>query len=133
MKLLLDTQVVLMVLSNDKRLSPEAMDLITSEEHEIYYSAASVLEIQDKHKKSPLRLSIDENTFHIMCSKSGLKELELSSAAIVSGAQIGNNPNPGRDNPYACILLAQAREEGMTLVTKNSDIPGIQDSEYIEI
>ena len=131
MKLLLDTQVILMILSNDKRLSDDARELIAGAEHEIYYSPASVAEIAKKHQNSPLLLSIDENTFNIMCVKSGLKELTLSSSAIVS-ALSQNNPT-SRSNPFAAILLAQAKEEGMLFVTRSKDMNDENDDSIVVI
>ena len=48
MKLLLDTHILLWALSDDMQLPSKARKLLESEENEIYYSLASLWEIQIK-------------------------------------------------------------------------------------
>ncbi|MER2183109.1 MAG: PIN domain-containing protein, partial [Clostridia bacterium] len=53
MKLLLDTHVLLRVLTNDSKLSDKARRLIADESNEIFYSVISAWEIEIKHEKHP--------------------------------------------------------------------------------
>ena len=53
MKLLLDTHILLWTLSNHERLSEKARKLIENPDNEIYYSVASIWEIEMKYLAHP--------------------------------------------------------------------------------
>ena len=53
MKILLDTHILLWVLSNDAKLSEKARKLVENEENEIYYSIVSLWEVELKRLAHP--------------------------------------------------------------------------------
>ncbi len=58
MRILLDTHILLWAIAGDSQLSQEAIKLITDEENELYYSTASVWEVQIKHNAKPDKMKI---------------------------------------------------------------------------
>ena len=53
MKILLDTHVLIWAITDNKKLSDEAKNIILDPANEICYSAVSVWEVVIKHMKSP--------------------------------------------------------------------------------
>ena len=58
MKVLLDTHILLWALSNDRRLPERAKRLIEDAENDIFYSIASLWEIEIKHLAHPDAMSV---------------------------------------------------------------------------
>lgn len=133
MNIVLDTQVTLWMLASDKRLTASARELLSSNENQIYYSPVSVLEIATKHSERPHRLSIDENTFNIMCQKSGLMELPLRANSVVAMQGTYADPDDRDGDPFSHLILAQAMDEGMLFMTHNKDLAKADDEHIFYI
>jgi PIN domain nuclease of toxin-antitoxin system len=108
-KLLLDTDVVLWQLSGVQRLGVRASETIASAA-ELTFSVVSFAEIGVKAAIGKLAVP-DDLYAHVV--KSGLRVLGLSAD---HGLAVASLPLHHRD-PFDRLLVAQARHEGLTLVT----------------
>lgn len=109
MKLLLDANIVIWLLTTPERIKPAVLALIRSGESEVFVSTASLLEITSK--ASGGRLTFDEEM---------LADLQdISTWLPVSAAhalRVQTLPRIHGD-PFDRIIVAQAMVEGMTVVT----------------
>ncbi len=125
MRLLLDTHALLWWLAGDERLSATARLAISSEDNEIFVSAASAWEVSTKHRLGKLPgagpLAVD---FAREVRQQGFSELPIS---LAHGQVAGALPGEHRD-PFGRMLIAQAREEKMALVSNENmfDSFGVQ-------
>ena len=114
MRVLLDTHALLWWLAGDKSLSRPARTAIADEENEIFVSAASAWEVATKHRIGKLPgagpLAVD---FAREVRQQGFAELPISFA---HGQVAGSLPGEHRD-PFDRMLIAQAREEKMALIS----------------
>jgi len=124
-RLLLDTHALLWWLAGDERLSATARQAISSEDNEIFVSAASAWEVSTKHRLGKLPgagpLAVD---FAREVRQQGFSELPIS---LAHGQVAGALPGEHRD-PFGRMLIAQAREEKMALVSNENmfDSFGVQ-------
>jgi len=122
---LLDTHALLWWLAGDERLSATARLAISSEDNEIFVSAASAWEVSTKHRLGKLPgagpLAVD---FAREVRQQGFSELPIS---LAHGQVAGALPGEHRD-PFGRMLIAQAREEKMALVSNENmfDSFGVQ-------
>jgi Uncharacterized protein conserved in bacteria len=109
-RLLLDTHVLLWWLGELPRLGPAARAAIASPASEVHVSAVSAGEIALKKAFGKLTAPDD---LHEQVVDSGFTELQLT---IRHGLAMGGLPVHHKD-PFDRLLIAQARVEGLTLVT----------------
>ncbi len=121
MRVLLDTHALLWWRAGDKRLSKRARAIVADEENEIFVSAASAWEVATKHRigklvqAGPLVVHFARET-----RQQGFSELPIS----LDHAQVaGSLPGEHRD-PFDRMLVAQAREEKMALVSSDEVFDG---------
>jgi PIN domain nuclease of toxin-antitoxin system len=116
MRLLLDTHAFLWVLGNPKKLSKKLTTSIEDPSTNVFVSAASTWEIAIKTALGKLRADLDELVAE---SRSlGFKDLPVSVAHTL---RVRSLPPHHRD-PFDRVLVAQAIEDGLTLVTRDPDI-----------
>jgi len=108
-RLLLDTHVVLWQLSGLQRLGVGASDTIASAA-ELAFSVVSFAEIGVKAAVGKLAVPAD---LHAHVVRTGVRVLGLSAEHGLAAATL---PLHHRD-PFDRLLVAQARQEGLTLVT----------------
>jgi PIN domain nuclease of toxin-antitoxin system len=115
-RLLLDTHVVLWWLTDDETLSDEVKQLIDTEV-EVFISAASVWEIAIKQALGKL---VGPPDLLDVLDRSGLLELPIRSrhAAAAGGLPLGHR------DPFDRMLVAQARCEGLTLLSRDPQMQG---------
>jgi PIN domain nuclease of toxin-antitoxin system len=111
MSLLIDTRVLLWWLADDVSLSDEVKSTLDNEP-EVYVSAATVWEIAIKQAIGKIVQPTDLLE-HIRVS--GFRELDITSEHAMAAGRL---PLIHRD-PFDRMLVAQARCEGMTLVTRD--------------
>jgi PIN domain nuclease of toxin-antitoxin system len=114
MRVLLDTHALIWWLSGDKQLPLRVRRTIAEEDNEIFVSAASAWEVATKFRIGKLPgagpLSVD---FAREIRQQGFVALPISiEHAQVAGALVGAH----RD-PFDRMLIAQAREEKMALIS----------------
>ncbi|QDU30913.1 PIN domain protein [Anatilimnocola aggregata] len=116
MKLLLDTHAFMWLDSSSAKLSPTAKQAIGDPANEVWFSTASIWEIQIKLAIGKLQLQ--EPLAQIIAKQ---KSNQLSELAIRSEHVIGlaGLPLVHRD-PFDRMLIAPAVVEGYTLVTADA-------------
>ena len=110
-RLLLDTHVLIWVLSNPRRLPARVANSIRDAETDVYVSAASTWEIAIK---AALR-KIDANVGDVVRAMRAVSFDELP-VTIAHTVRLGTLPDHHRD-PFDRLLVAQAVEERLTIVT----------------
>lgn len=112
MRLLLDTNVLLWAVDGGEELAPAARRVIGAVEDEVFVSAASVWEIAIKRGLG--RLETPDDLLAAIAA-TGFAPLAISLAHAQAA---GGLPLHHRD-PFDRMLLAQARLEALTVVTRD--------------
>jgi PIN domain nuclease of toxin-antitoxin system len=114
MRILLDTHALLWAALGDARLSPAADAIIGDGSQDLLFSPVSALEIAMKHAAGRLDLPDEVSTWvRTRVAAFNLIELPLTTAHAI---EAGKLPLHHRD-PWDRLLVAQARVEGVTLLT----------------
>ena len=114
MRLLLDTQIFLWALDQAHRIPPAARDAIEQTENAVFVSAVVIWEIAIKTSLGRLEVQpADLRRLPGLIDASGFDELPVLAR---HAAGIHALPWHHRD-PFDRLLIAQARDEGLTLVT----------------
>ncbi len=115
MRLLLDTHALLWWLSSDPSLSPAAREAIARPDADVAVSAASAWEISIKTALGKLTAPGD---LEAQLARHRFTPLPITVAhALLAGSLPGHH-----DDPFDRMLVAQARTERMTLVTRDPRI-----------
>lgn len=110
-RLLLDTHVILWWMGDPGKIGSAAKQAISDAGSEVYYSAISEWEISVKEAKG--KLKIDWPEFDRLIDDNKFLQLPITS---VHGRIAGALP-PVHGDPFDRILVAQAKVEGVVLVT----------------
>lgn len=113
MRLLIDTHVLLWCLADDRRLKKPTRALLTSADHVVFLSAATLWEIQIKASIGKLDLPRGFSA--------AVDALKFESLAVTAAhtEQLGRLPMHHRD-PFDRMLIAQAQAEGLTLLSHDA-------------
>ncbi len=123
MTVLLDTHVLLWAAGLPDRLPSEARELIENPATDLAYSAASLWEVAIKTGLGRADFDVDPRILRRALLDNGYTELAVTGAHAV---EVDLLP-PIHKDPFDRILVAQARVEGMTLLTADQrlgDYPG---------
>ena len=120
MKLLLDTQVLLWAAGNSKRLTASARKLLNDPGNELCFSAASLWEITIKHSLGRKDFRVEPRVLRRGLLDNGYTELAVASQHAVG---VEGLPDIHRD-PFDRMLIAQAMEENLTIVSPDQFFPG---------
>ncbi len=112
MRLLLDTHVALWWLGDRGQLAEDARDAIADSANEAHLSAASVWEVEVKRAAGRLTTP---GPIAVAAKKLGFLELPVAWRHAGTAAAL---PPLHRD-PFDRLLVAQALEEGLVLVTRD--------------
>jgi len=117
MRLLLDTHIFLWYISGDARLPEHLRDSIRNPDHDVYLSVVSLWEAIVKHQlgKLPLPQS-PESYLPAQRARHQIASLSLHEASVWHLARL---PAIHRD-PFDRMLICQAIEHGLTIVTADS-------------
>ena len=115
MTLLLDTHALLWWLADDPRLPEAPRQALGNQEVLVYASAVSAWEITVKRTLGKLDIPGDWVT---AVAEEGFRRLEITWEHVL---EVGALPDVHRD-PFDRLLVAQARVEGMTLVSGDATI-----------
>jgi PIN domain nuclease of toxin-antitoxin system len=110
-RLLLDTHVYLWWLADDASLSEEARLAISDARSVVHVSAASLWEASIKEALG--RLELEGSDLAEEIAANGFVELPVRAAHAYAAAHLP----PHHEDPFDRMLVAQARLEGLTLVT----------------
>ena len=134
MKILLDTHIVLWVLTNPERLPAKIVTELKAPGNKVYYSIASVWEIAIKHRIRPMEMPVTEEVFVELCEMAGLIQLPISVEHIYMIKTLVREENAPRHNDsFDRMLIAQAKAEEMMFVTHDSLIPYYNESCVISV
>ncbi len=118
MKLLLDTQILLWAAGQPERLSAAARKLLNDPRHELLFSAASLWEIAIKKTLGREDFRVEPRLLRRGLLDNGYAELSVTSLHAVS---LDSLPSLHKD-PFDRLLLAQAKSEGITLLTADAQL-----------
>ena len=116
MKLLLDTQVFLWMVSNASELSPKARRLAVAGENFLYLSLASVWEMAIKISLGKLKLAEPIESFLTgALLENNIRQLEISFRHV---ARVADLPFHHRD-PFDRLLVSQAQVEDLPILSSD--------------
>jgi PIN domain nuclease of toxin-antitoxin system len=119
-KILLDTHIFIWAIMGDPRLTQAQRELYTDKRNELFLSVVSVWEIVLKAGLGKLRMPVPAVSFVAR----QLKQNRISLLAIHLShlAALETLPPLHRD-PFDRLLVAQAKAEGMTILSVDSKLP----------
>lgn len=117
MKLLLDTHALLWWHEDDGRLSAPAREAIQDVAHAVAISVVSVWEIQIKLQLG--KLTLRDSLPRLLEQQLAVNRLSLLPITLPHILALEQLPLHHRD-PFDRLLLAQARVEGYTLVSRDA-------------
>ena len=124
MNILLDTQIAIWSMTNDKRLTDAAREIILNPRNMLFYSAASVIEVDWKirSKKNNIEFTLDQ--FIQKCQVSRFIPAPLKGEYIAAASHlVWDGEGEEHKDPFDRMLLAQAMVEGMKFMTADGKIP----------
>lgn len=124
MKYLLDTHILLWT-TDDNPLIPEKIrQLIRNASNEVYYSSASIWEVEIKHLAKPAKMQVDGKTLSLACFNMKFEILPIEDRHVFYLETLHREEGaPEHHDPFDRIMLAQAKCEGMKFITHDSLIP----------
>lgn len=119
MRLLLDTHIFLWFLSGDARLPAAWVNIIRDPANEVFVSVVTVWETIVKYQAGKLPLPQPPEVYLLQ----GRQRHQFSSLTMdeASAVQLTKLPPLHRD-PFDRMLICQALQHGLTLVTVDRDI-----------
>ena len=124
MKLLLDTHIVLWAAGQPEKLSKSARTLLTTPENDLFFSVASMWEIEIKRGLGREDFKVNPRRLRKMLIANGYTELAIDAEHVFT---VETLPLLHKD-PFDRLLLAQARTEGMLLLTVDASVSQYQES-----
>lgn len=118
MRFLLDTHVLLWAAYEPDRIPTETTALLTDRGNDLLFSAASVWEVAIKAGLGRTDFTADPHVFRRELLDNGYLELAVTGA---HAAGVAGLPDIHRD-PFDRLLVAQARTEGITLLTADKKV-----------
>ena len=129
MKLLLDTHILIWALASPDRLPSLARRLIETAENEVFYSAACPWEVQIKHASSPERMPMQASELVRWCEQTGFAELPFEARHVLALDTLARDEQaPVHKDPFDRIMLAQAKTDGLFLLTHDQKLEGYDES-----
>ncbi len=131
-EILLDTHMILWAMLEDSRLNNKMRDIIMNPENTIYYSIASMWEVQIKYARKKMPISGIE--FMHYCEQSGYHKLPIDDLHVVELAGLERDESaPYHNDPFDRILLSQAKAEGFSFLTHDSLFRGYNEPCLVEV
>ncbi len=120
MKCLLDTGVFLWSMDSFEKLNQAAQDILTGVgKHELYLSAVSAWEIAIKSGLGKLQLP-EPPTLYV---PNRMRMQDIKALTVTHTHALGvSDLDLHHKDPFDRLLIAQARTEGMTLMTADFDL-----------
>lgn len=116
MKLLLDTHILLWIISVSNRLPDSTRLLLADPQNQLFFSDVSLWEIAIKNGLGRANFQVNPRMLRRELLIHGYKELTITSEHVVS---IDSLPSVHKD-PFDRLLLTQAMVEGITLLTNDA-------------
>ncbi|HAZ60873.1 MAG TPA: PIN domain nuclease [Gammaproteobacteria bacterium] len=121
MKLLLDTCVFLWIIWDEPALRPAMREVLSKPEHDLYVSSVSIWEATQKHALGRLEVRSEEGAWAHFIAQREAHGLIAQAFEEADARHLGQLPLLHRD-PFDRMLICQAIERGLTLVTPDHTI-----------
>jgi PIN domain nuclease of toxin-antitoxin system len=118
MTFLLDTQITIWALLDDRRLSSQAREILSNRENEFSFSVCTLWEIAIKRGLKKPDFQYDPREIQRFLIRHGCEELAIQSEHVL---KVESLP-PIHKDPFDRILIAQAMVEGIILLTSDTVI-----------
>lgn len=118
MRLLVDTHILIWQAQDSNRMTEQTRDVLQNPRNELVFSVVSLWEIAVKNGKSRGEFAVDPLALRTGLIEFGYAELSIQAEHILEVAE----PQPLHNDPFDRLLLAQARVEGLTLLTVDSAV-----------
>lgn len=119
MRLLFDTHAFIWWAEEPTKLSPQVFAACKDRSNQLLLSIASIWEIQIKHQLGKLNLKL--SLFNLIQEQQQRNNIEILLVDLPHILELEQLPLHHRD-PFDRLLIAQARIEGMTLLSNDSTI-----------
>lgn len=118
MRLLLDTHVLLWAAAGT--LPAELAEHVADEDNDLYFSPVSIWEVVIKKGLGRPDFTVDPTQLHRALIASGYREVPITGRATLPVVTL---PDLHKD-PFDRLLVAQAIEEGLTMLTADRSLAG---------
>jgi PIN domain nuclease of toxin-antitoxin system len=116
LKLLLDTHLLIWAMGEPARLGPALRDVLEDPQHTLCFSVASLWELVIKKGLGREGFEVQPSLLRRTLLDGGFVELPIETVHVLAVAQL---PPLHRD-PFDRLLLAQAEQEGLLLITADA-------------
>ncbi len=116
MKLLLDTHLLIWAMGEPARLGPALRDVLEDPQNTLCFSVASLWELVIKKGLGREGFEVQPSLLRRTLLDGGFVELPIETVHVLAVAQL---PPLHRD-PFDRLLLAQAEQEGLLLITADA-------------
>jgi PIN domain nuclease of toxin-antitoxin system len=123
-RLLLDTHILLWAAGHPEKLSDSARTLLRSPENVLFFSVASIWEIVIKRGLGRDDFKVNPRRLRKMLITHGYSELAVASEHVLAIEALP----PIHKDPFDRLLLAQARTEGILLLTVDASVSQYKES-----
>lgn len=124
MNILLDTHELIWALNDDPRLSQKAIEYISDQDNDIFYSTVSIWEVAIKHAIRPDNVEFTGEDLARYCGLAGFMNLPVLDKHIFAMETLQRPADaPEHHDPFDRLLIGQAKAENMTFLTHDSLIP----------
>ena len=131
-EIMLDTHILLWMIFGDEQLSQKARMLIKQNIGRIYYSIASMWEVQIKYMVGKMPISGIE--FMHYCEQSGYHKLPIDDLHVVELAGLVRDEDaPPHNDPFDRIMISQAKAEGFLFLSHDSMLAAYNEPCVIEV
>jgi PIN domain nuclease of toxin-antitoxin system len=117
-KVLLDTHLLLWAAATPQRLSASVRSILKDPDTSPHFSAASIWEVVIKASLGRSDFQVDPQRLRHGLLLHGYQELPITG----EHALVVRTLPPRHKDPFDRMLLAQARSEGLTLLTADRDL-----------
>jgi PIN domain nuclease of toxin-antitoxin system len=115
---LVDSHLLLWAAYEPDLVPAEAAELLADERHRLWFSAASIWEIGIKAALGRADFDLDPRILRRGLLENGYAELVIGSVDALEAAALP----PVHSDPFDRMLVAQARNEGMLLLTSDARV-----------
>ncbi len=119
MDILLDTHILVWLLTGDSKLPAKVTELVESKANAVFFSSISMWEIAIKRLVHPDKITgIPVEKLMIMCEDARINELCLKTQHTYFLETLTRPDDaPMHKDPFDRILISQAKSERMTFIT----------------
>lgn len=116
MNILLDTHILLWTLTGSVKLPQQARDIVSDSNNNIYYSIASIWEVEIKNSIGKMPISGENLASY--CKQAGFQLLGIQESHIFCLKTLKRDKTAPRHNdPFDKIMLAQAKSGDFKFIT----------------